>query len=240
MDVVKGYFEGTKFIIEQTGKKYLLLGYIQNKIKVELEDLEESFARVINGISVSERVIDFITREDFIFSYLVSHSMLLCEYKENMYKQQLNTYSVMTYKGLSYTVGTPLLCGTPSPLFKDWLLKNKMIDSSLRELITYDEMFAMYERFHNEHYDTMRDSLYDLMIDKSCGVNGLYLYGNDILYREDGEYFHIAEKPLDKVDLISFVHHFDYSYINVQKYIKDENKVDVGDKNGLLWRINQL
>ena len=84
----------------------------------------------------------------------------------------------------------------------------------------------------------MRDCLYEMMLDKSGAVNGLYLYDNDILYREDGEYFYIKEKPKDKVDFIDFVQHFN-SY-SVMKYFKKENKVDVEDKNGLLWRIYQL
>ena len=239
-DLERGYQEGTKFLVKETGKKYLLLGYIKNKIQVELEDLKELFENVRNGKEVSKRVIDFIISENYFFSKQIrNRSMLLCLYEENMYEQLLDSNTIMSYRGLAYnTVGTPVSCGTQSPLFKDWLLKNKLIDDSLRELITYEEMLTMYEEFHNEYYDTMRDCLYEMMLDKSGAVNGLYLYDNDILYREDGEYFYIKEKPKDKVDFIDFVQHFN-SY-SVMKYFKKENKVDVEDKNGLLWRIYQL
>lgn len=237
-DLERGYQEGTKFLVQETGKKYLLLGYIKNTIQVELDDLKELCEDVRKGIAVSKRVIDFIVSENYFFSqHIRNNAMIFCLYKENMYEQTLYSNKVISYRGLAYnTKGILEICGTPSPLFNDWLMKNKLIDTSLRELITYDEMLSMYEEFHNEYYDDMRDCLYDMMLDKSGGVNGLYLYENDILYRDDGEYFYITKKPKDKVDFIDFVQYFNCFYVSVNK----ENKVDVSDKNGLLWRINQF
>ena len=236
-DLERGYQEGTKFLVKKTDEKYLLLGYIKNKIQVELDDLKEVCEEARKGTRVSERVIEFIINENCLFSKRVRNcAMILCFYKENMYEQFLDTDTVRFYRSLAFIFGTPEICGTPSPLFKDWLMKNKLINDSLRELITYDEMLSMYEDFHNEYYDMMRDCLYEMMLDKSGAVNGLYLYEKDILYRDDGEYFYITKKPKDKVDFIDFVQYFNCFYVSVNK----ENKVDVSDKNGLLWRINQL
>lgn len=215
--------------------KYLLLGYDRNIFLRSSDILQSNIANFLNYLMPSSGLVDFIIDPEKYLYNCAYYAMMLYQVrdKKTLYEDMIEETKLI-HSYVLYLKGHDLKpVATQSLKFKDWLTKNKLINKELRNIVTLDEVLDLSQEFYDKYYSEISHKYYNNMFSNETKKEGLYLYGNDILYRnEKGKYYFLREKGSIS-DFVSFVEKEFIGSINEKELLV----VDVEDDNDLLKRI---